>query len=166
MNTNNAEIPQKRNRPSWDEYFMNIAELAKTRSNCIRRQVGAVLVNNKHQIISTGYNGVPRGIVHCTRDTCTKLYEKSGEKNEICPAVHAELNAILQAATAGISSEGTTLYSTTRPCGNCTMAIINAGIKRVVFIEDYTDPILRSGWLDSSDVVFDKFQPKEEETPA
>lgn len=166
MNTNNDEIPQKRIRPSWDEYFMNIAELAKTRSNCIRRQVGAVLVNNKHQIISTGYNGVPRGIVHCTRETCTKLYEKSGEKNEICPAVHAELNAILQAATAGISSEGTTLYSTTRPCGNCTMAIINAGIKRVVFIEDYTDPILRSGWLDSSDVVFEKFQPKEKEAPS
>ncbi len=157
MNTHNDEFPQKQIRPSWDEYFMNIAELAKTRSNCIRRQVGAVLVNNKHQIISTGYNGVPRGIDHCTKATCTKLYEKSGEKNEICPAVHAELNAILQAATAGISSEGTTLYSTTRPCGNCTMAIINAGIKRVVFIEDYTDPILRSGWLDTSDVVFEKY---------
>ena len=151
---------EKRVRPSWDEYFMNIAELAKTRSTCIRRQVGAVLVNDKHQIISTGYNGVPRGVVHCTRETCTKLYENSGEKNELCPAVHAELNAILQAATAGISSEGTTLYSTTRPCGNCTMAIINAGIKRVVFIEDYTDPILRSGWLDSSDVVFEKYNPE------
>ena len=162
MTNQNTEIPYKRTRPSWDEYFMNIAEIAKTRSNCIRRQVGAVLVNEKHQIISTGYNGVPRGIVHCTKDTCTKLYEESGEKNEICPAVHAELNAILQAATAGISSEGTTLYSTTRPCGNCTMAIINAGIKRVVYIEDYTDPILRSGWLDSSNVVFEKYQSKTE----
>ncbi len=162
MTNQNTDIPYKIIRPSWDEYFMNIAEIAKTRSNCIRRQVGAVLVNEKHQIISTGYNGVPRGIIHCTKDTCTKLYEESGEKNEICPAVHAELNAILQAATAGISSEGTTLYSTTRPCGNCTMAIINAGIKRVVYIEDYTDPILRSGWLDSSDVVFEKYQPKTE----
>ena len=160
MNMDIDEIPYKQIRPSWDEYFMSIAELAKTRSNCIRRQVGAVLVNNKHQIISTGYNGVPRGIPHCTKDTCTKLYEKSGEKNEVCPAVHAELNAILQAATAGISSEGTTLYSTTRPCGNCTMAIINAGIKRVVYIEEYTDPILRSGWLDSSDVVFERFEHK------
>jgi len=160
MNLNIDEIPYERKRPSWDEYFMSIAELAKTRSNCIRRQVGAVLVNKKHQIISTGYNGVPRGIEHCTKDTCTKLYEESGEKNEICPAVHAELNAIIQAATAGISSEGTTLYSTTRPCGNCTMAIINAGIKRVVYAEDYTDPILRSGWLDSSDVIFEKFESK------
>jgi len=146
------------NRPSWDEYFMGIAEIAKTRSSCIRRQVGAVLVNDKHQIISTGYNGVPRGIVHCTKETCTKLYEKSGEKNEVCPAVHAELNAIIQAATAGISSEGTTLYSTTRPCGNCTMAIINAGIRKVIYIEDYSDPILRSGWLDSSDVIFEKYE--------
>ena len=161
MNLNIDDIPFEISRPSWDEYFMNIAELAKTRSNCIRRQVGAVLVNSKHQIISTGYNGVPRGIDHCTKKTCTKLYEKSGEKNEVCPAVHAELNAIIQAATAGISSEGTTLYSTTRPCGNCTMAIINAGIKRVVYIEDYTDPILRSGWLNSSDVVFEKYNQKE-----
>jgi dCMP deaminase len=148
------------NRPSWDKYFMEIAEIAKTRSTCIRRQVGAVLVNDRHQIISTGYNGVPRGIDHCTKKTCTKLYEKSGEKNEVCPAVHAELNAIIQAATAGISSEGTILYSTTRPCGNCTMAIINAGIKKVVYIEDYSDPILRSGWLDSSDVEFKKYKEK------
>ena len=139
-------------RPTWDDYFIQIAEIVKTRSTCIRRQVGAVLVNDKRQIVSTGYNGVPRGIKHCT-----KLYEESGEKNELCPAVHAELNAILQAATAGFSPEGTTLYTTTRPCSNCTMAIINVGIKRVVYIEDYTDPILRSGWLDNSNVVFEKY---------
>ncbi|MCE7737983.1 MAG: dCMP deaminase family protein [Candidatus Heimdallarchaeota archaeon] len=158
MKNTDDSLIKELNRPSWDEYFMEIAEIAKTRSSCIRRQVGAVLVNDKHQIISTGYNGVPRGIVHCTIETCTKLYEKSGEKNEVCPAVHAELNAIIQAATAGISSEGTTLYSTTRPCGNCTMAIINAGIRKVIYIEDYSDPILRSGWLDSSDVVFEKYE--------
>lgn len=145
-------------RPSWDDYFMQIAQIVKTRSTCIRRQVGAVLVNDNKQIISTGYNGVPRGVKHCTVETCTKLYEKSGEKNEICPAVHAELNAILQAASAGISPEGTTLYSTTRPCSSCTMSIINVGIKRVVFVEDYTDPILRSGWLDIPDVKFEKYQ--------
>jgi dCMP deaminase len=145
-------------RPSWDEYFMRIAEFAKSRSTCGRRNVGAVLVNDKHQIISTGYNGVPRGVDHCTKETCTKLYEKSGEKYELCPAVHAELNAILQAATAGISSEGTTLYTTTRPCGNCTMAIINAGIKKVVYLVEYTDPILRSGWLDKTDVKFEKYE--------
>ena len=144
-------------RPSWDSYFIQIAEIVKTRSTCIRRQVGAVLVNDKRQIISTGYNGVPRGIKHCTIESCTKLHEESGEKNELCPAVHAELNAILQAATAGFSPEGTTLYTTTRPCSGCTMAIINVGIKRVVFVEDYTDPILRSGWLDTPNVVFDKY---------
>jgi dCMP deaminase len=149
---------QEISRPSWDEYFIQIAQIAKTRSTCIRRQVGAVLVNDKHQIISTGYNGVPRGIKHCTVESCTKLYEKSGEKNELCPAVHAELNAILQAANAGISPEGTTLYSTTRPCSNCTMAIINVGIKKVVYVEDYTDSILRSGWLDTKEVHFEKFK--------
>ena len=147
-------------RPDWDEYFIQIAEIAKTRSPCIRRQVGAVLVNDKNQIVSTGYNGVPRGIEHCTKETCTKLYEKSGEKNELCPAVHAELNAILQSASAGISPEGATLYSTTRPCGNCTMAIINVGIKKVVYVEDYTDPILRSGWLETPDLIFEKYQMK------
>ncbi|MHA1481941.1 MAG: deoxycytidylate deaminase [Candidatus Heimdallarchaeaceae archaeon] len=153
------EIPlefKELNRPSWDDYFIQIAEIVKTRATCIRRQVGAVLVNDNRQIISTGYNGVPRGVKHCTVKTCTKLYEKSGEKNEICPAVHAELNAILQAASAGISPEGTTLYSTTRPCSGCTMAIINVGIKRVVYVEDYSDPILRSGWLDIPEVIFDK----------
>jgi dCMP deaminase len=149
---------KKLNRPSWDEYFIQIAEIVKTRATCFRRQVGAVLVNDNKQIISTGYNGVPRGIEHCTIKTCTKLYEKSGEKNEICPAVHAELNAILQAASAGISPEGTTLYSTTRPCSGCTMAIINVGIKRVVYVEDYTDPILRSGWLDTPEVSFEKHE--------
>jgi len=143
-------------RPSWDSYFIQVAEIVKTRSPCIKRQVGAVLVNDKRQIVSTGYNGVPRGIKHCTKADCAKLYLESGEKNELCPAVHAELNAILQAATAGFNPEGTTLYTTTRPCSSCTMAIINVGIKRVVFVEDYSDPILRSGWLDTPDVIFDK----------
>ena len=157
MENQDAPIEYKElNRPSWDEYFIQIAEIVKTRSTCIRRQVGAVLVNDNKQIISTGYNGVPRGVKHCTIKTCTKLYEKSGEKNDICPAVHAELNAILQAASAGISPEDSTLYSTTRPCSGCTMAIINVGIKRVVYVEDYTDPILRSGWLDIPEVVFKK----------
>ena len=157
-NDENSFKFEEKERPSWDEYFMRIAEFAKSRSTCGRRKVGAVLVNDKHQIISTGYNGVPRGVNHCTIATCTKLHEKSGEKNEVCPAVHAELNAILQAATAGISSEGTTLYSTTQPCGNCTMAIINAGIKKVVYVEEYSDPILRSGWLDNADVFFEKYE--------
>ena len=161
----NIDFPDEnvRKRPSWDEYFIKLAEIAKTRSTCIRRQVGAVLVNENHQIVSTGYNGVPRGIEHCTKETCTKLFEESGEKNELCPAVHAELNAILQAASAGISPEGATLYSTTKPCGNCTMAIINAGIKKVVYVEDYTDPILRSGWLDTPDLIFKKYQKKNED---
>ncbi len=161
MRKNDSFEDTQLSRPSWDEYFIKIAEIAKTRSSCIRRQVGAVLVNEKHQIVSTGYNGVPRGIKHCTKENCTKLYEKSGEKNELCPAVHAELNAILQAASAGISPEGATLYSTTRPCSNCTMAIINVGIKRVVYVEDYTDPVLRSGWLETADLILEKYKTKE-----
>ncbi len=159
-----SDIPLNKNgeviRPSWDKYFMSIANIVRTRSTCVRRQVGAVLVNDKHQIISTGYNGVPRNIRHCTIANCPKLHEKSGEKNDLCPAVHAELNAIIQAATASFSPEGATLYTTTRPCSSCTKAIINAGIKRVVFTQDYTDPLLRSGWLNTDEVNFELYKEK------
>ena len=132
------------NRPSWDEYFMDFAVLTARRSTCLRRQVGAVIVQDKH-IIATGYNGAPRGIEHCGEREGGCLREQlgiaSGEKHELCRALHAEQNAIIQAACMGSSIEGGTLYCTTQPCVICTKMIINAGIKRVVIKESYPDAL-------------------------
>jgi dCMP deaminase len=127
-------------RPSWDEYFMAIAELAATRSTCLRRQVGAVVVKDK-KILATGYNGAPSGLKHCLDIGCLreKLKIPSGERHELCRATHAEQNAIVQAALFGVSIEGSTMYSTTQPCILCTKLIINAGIERIVIQDSYPD---------------------------
>jgi dCMP deaminase len=127
-------------RPSWDEYFMRIAELAATRSTCLRRQVGAVVVKDK-KILATGYNGAPSGLKHCLDIGCLreKLGIPSGERHELCRATHAEQNAIVQAALFGVSIEGSTMYSTTQPCILCTKLIINAGIDRIVIQNSYPD---------------------------
>ncbi|UCB53669.1 MAG: cytidine/deoxycytidylate deaminase family protein [Candidatus Zixiibacteriota bacterium] len=127
-------------RPSWDEYFMAIAELAATRSTCLRRQVGAVVVKDK-KILATGYNGAPSGLRHCLDIGCLreKLRIPSGERHELCRATHAEQNAIVQAALFGVSIEGSTMYSTTQPCILCTKLIINAGISRIVIQNSYPD---------------------------
>lgn len=127
-------------RPSWDEYFLNISKLVATRSTCLRRQVGAVVVKNK-QILATGYNGAPTGIVHCDKVGCLrqKLGVPSGERHEICRALHAEQNAFLQAARHGINLENATLYITIQPCSICAKMLINAGIKKIVIAGDYPD---------------------------
>lgn len=127
-------------RPSWDEYFMRIAELAATRSTCLRRQVGAVIVKGK-KILTTGYNGAPSGLKHCLDIGCLreKLKIPSGERHELCRATHAEQNAIVQAALFGVSIQDSTMYSTTQPCILCTKLIINAGIKRIVIRDSYPD---------------------------
>ncbi len=130
-------------RPSWDEYFMEMADLTSKRSTCMRRQVGAVIVQDKH-IIATGYNGAPRGIKHCEeRGGCLrqKLNVPSGERHELCMALHAEQNAIIQAATLGQSIEGGVIYVTHQPCVICAKMIINAGIKRIVVREGYPDQL-------------------------
>ena len=122
------------NRPSWDEYFMQMAELTAQRSTCLRRQVGAIIVKEKH-IIATGYNGAPKGLPHCEElGGCLreKLEIPSGERHELCRALHAEQNAIIQAATLGQSIEGATIYITHQPCIICAKMIINAGISRIV----------------------------------
>jgi dCMP deaminase len=131
-------------RPSWDEYFMRIAELAATRSTCLRRQVGAVIVKDK-KILTTGYNGAPSGLKHCLDIGCLreKLGVPSGERHELCRATHAEQNAIVQAASFGVSIRGGTMYSTTQPCILCTKLIINAGIKRIVIQDSYPDQMSR-----------------------
>ncbi len=131
------------NRPSWDEYFMEMAELTAKRSTCLRRQVGAVIVQNKH-IIATGYNGAPRGVAHCAeKGGCLReqLKVPSGQRHELCRALHAEQNAIIQAATLGQSIEGGSIYITHQPCSICSKMIINAGISRIVVKEGYPDKL-------------------------
>ena len=118
------------NRSSWDQYFMKMAELAASRSTCLRRQVGAVIVKERH-VIATGYNGAPKGLPHCGEiGGCLRqqLGVPSGERHELCRALHAEQNAIIQAATLAQSIEGATIYVTNQPCSICAKMIINAGI--------------------------------------
>ena len=133
-------------RPSWDEYFMEMAELTAKRSTCMRRQVGAVIVKDRHAI-ATGYNGAPRGIMHCEeRGGCLRqqLNVPSGQRHELCMALHAEQNAIIQAAAMGHGIEGGTIYITHQPCAICAKMIINAGISRIVIREGYPDELAAS----------------------
>lgn len=127
-------------RPSWDDYFIEIATVVSERSTCLRRQVGAVIVKDK-RMIATGYNGAASGAKHCEMTGCIRqqMGIKSGERQELCAAIHAEQNAIIQAAKYGVSIEGATLYCTHQPCAICAKMIVNAGIKRVVFKGDYPD---------------------------
>ena len=128
-------------RMTWDEYFMEMAKLAAKRSTCLRRQVGAVIVQDKH-VLSTGYNGAPKGIAHCSEiGGCYREQHNipSGERHELCRALHAEQNAIIQAANYGQSIEGATIYITHQPCVICAKMIINAGIDRIVVDEGYPD---------------------------
>ena len=129
-------------RPSWDEYFINLAKVVKTRADCLRRQVGSVIVKD-FRIISTGYNGTPHKIKNCSQGGCLRCKKRDkGEINwyeyeESCICIHAEQNAICQAAKLGISIEGATLYCRMTPCRTCAMIIINSGITRVVVERKY-----------------------------
>jgi dCMP deaminase len=127
-------------RPAWDDYFMAIANMVRTRSTCLRRQVGAVVVKDK-RILSTGYNGAPRGMKHCSEVGCIREAADvpPGERHELCRGIHAEQNAIVQAAAFGVSIQGSTLYCTHFPCVLCTKMLINAGIRRLVVQEAYPD---------------------------
>lgn len=132
-------------RPSWDEYFMQITHLVASRATCLRRKVGAILVRDK-RILTTGYNGPPAGLPHCDelggclRD---KLGVASGERHELSRAVHAEQNAIIQAAVHGISIKGAILYATNQPCSLCTKMLVNAGIREFVIADGYPDDLAR-----------------------
>jgi len=127
-------------RPSWDEYFLEVAKLVSKRSTCLRRSVGAVLVKDK-RILATGYNGAPRGLKHCIEIGCLrqKLKIPSGERHELCRALHAEQNALIQASLYGISVKGSSLYATNQPCVICAKMLINAGIKEIVISQGYPD---------------------------
>ncbi|MGI6112980.1 MAG: deoxycytidylate deaminase [Mahellales bacterium] len=129
-------------RPSWDEYFMEMVDIVKKRSTCLRRQVGAIIVKDK-RMLASGYNGAPTGMKHCGEIGCMrkKLGVPSGQRHELCRALHAEQNAIIQAAVSGVSIKGATIYITHSPCVLCAKMIINAGIERVVIKGDYPDEL-------------------------
>jgi len=145
-------------RPSWDHYFMKIAEDVSTRSTCIRRNVGAVIVKNKI-ILATGYNGAPTGITHCTDELCLrKKYNiPSGERHELCRGLHAEQNAIIQAALHGVSVNESTIYVTHQPCSICTKMLINSGIKKFIYKSPYNDTLAQE-MIDEADVELHVFE--------
>jgi dCMP deaminase len=126
-------------RPGWDEYFMSIARVVATRSNCMKRKVAAIIVKDR-RVISTGYNGTPRGARNCNEGGCPRCngMAASGTALDECLCSHGEENAITQAAYHGISLKGSTLYTTFAPCLQCTKLIINSGIAEVVYSKEYT----------------------------
>jgi dCMP deaminase len=143
----------------WPEYFMNIAHVVSERSTCLRRKVGAIAVRDK-RILATGYNGAPAGLQHCLDIGCLreKLGVPSGQRHELCRALHAEQNVIIQAAASGVSLEGATLYCTTQPCLICTKMLINVGIKIMYFSESYPDKMAQA-MLDEAGVDYQVLVP-------
>ena len=129
-------------RPDWDSYFMDMAMLAARRSSCLRRAVGAVLVKDR-RLLATGYNGVPSGVTHCEVTGCLreKLDVPSGERHELCRGLHAEQNAIIQAALHGVSTRDAVLYCTNLPCIICAKMLINSGVRRIVYLDGYCDSL-------------------------
>lgn len=129
-------------RPTWDEYFMAITDQVAQRATCTRRQIGAVLVKDK-RILATGYNGVPAGLAHCDEVGCLREQRgiPSGTQHELCRGIHAEQNAVIQAARHGIAIDGATVYSTHQPCVLCAKILINSGVKEIVFREPYPDEL-------------------------
>jgi dCMP deaminase len=129
-------------RPDWQTYFFQIARLVASRSTCLRRQVGAVIVKD-NRILSTGYNGTPAGITHCLERGCIRTERNipSGERHELCRGLHAEQNAIIQAAYHGVSINGADIYCTNQPCIICSKMLINAGIKKIYLSDSYPDEL-------------------------
>ncbi|MDD5475495.1 MAG: cytidine/deoxycytidylate deaminase family protein [Syntrophales bacterium] len=147
-----APLEATMDRPSWDQYFMGIVELVSMRSTCLRRRVGAILVRDR-RILATGYNGAPSGISHCTERGCLRdqMNIPSGERHELCRGLHAEQNAIIQAALHGVGIRGAVLYCTNHPCIICSKMIINAGIKSIFYRNGYRDDLSR-GLLDEAGI--------------
>ena len=129
-------------RPSWDEYFMTITGVVASRSTCLRRQVGSIVVRD-NRILATGYNGAPAGLRHCLEVGCVRQRQgvPSGQRHELCRGLHAEQNALIQAAVYGIAIQGASFYVTHQPCVLCAKMMANAGIHKVVFAGDYPDEL-------------------------
>ena len=150
-------------RPSWDEYFIKLAHEVSSRTTCMRRAVGAVIVK-ENRILATGYNGVPRGMRHCDEVGCLRdqLGVPSGQRQEICRGLHAEQNAIIQAARYGIDISDSKIYITTQPCITCAKMLINAGITEIIYTDPYPDE-LSLGMLDEAGINYRVFEaPKAE----
>lgn len=139
-----TKIKKHIQRPPWDKYFLDIARLVATRSTCLRRQVGALLVKER-RILATGYNGTPIKISHCSEAGCLRerLGIASGERHELCRGLHAEQNVLLQAALYGISFRDSVLYCTHQPCIICAKMLINAGVREVVIANGYPDELAK-----------------------
>ena len=132
----------KAKRPSWEEYFMEIAQCVSKRSTCIRRQVGAIIIKDK-RILTTGYNGPPVNLPHCIETGCVRedMNIPSGEKHELCRGIHAEQNSIIQAAVHGVSIKDATIFCTHHPCAICTKMIINSNIRKIYYQHGYSDKL-------------------------
>jgi dCMP deaminase len=134
----------KGKRPSWGEYFMMLAEVVKKRADCTRRKVGAIVVKDS-RIITTGYNGTPNKVKNCTDGGCARCKRRDKkeiewfEYEESCICIHAEQNAIIQAAYIGTSTRDAIVYSTTNPCSSCAKMLINAGVVKLVYKQEHHD---------------------------
>lgn len=145
-------------RPTADEYFMKMAYLISERSTCLRRHVGALIVKDK-RILTTGYNGAPRGMRHCSEVGCVRAKNNipPGERHELCRGLHAEQNAIIQAAVFGVSIKDGIMYTTHTPCVVCAKIIINAGIQEIVYADSYIDKLSKE-MLKESKIKIRKFE--------
>ena len=159
----NPQMPAPEgDRPSWETYFMDITALVAKRTTCLRRAVGAIIVKDK-RLLSTGYNGAPSHIRHCREVGCMReqLKVPSGQRHELCRGIHAEQNAIIQAAYHGVSIKGATLYCTTQPCSICAKMIINAGIKTIYYKTGYADQ-MSSEMFQEAGVTVIQYEPQTE----
>ena len=156
-------VKKVKTRPSWDEYFMKMAALVAERSNCLRHNVGAIIVKGK-RVLTTGYNGAVKSMPDCLELGCLrdKLGIASGTRHEICRAIHAEQNAIIQAGVHGINIDGGTIYSTHTPCMICAKMLVNAGIKEVVSYYDYADEEARNFLAEAGILLRKVNKPKSE----
>ena len=143
-----------KDRPEWDEYFMNIAKVVSSRGSCIRRQVGCVLINSRNQIIATGYNGKARGLIHCFDDPCKGAYSSSGTKLGDCSAIHAEANALLQCSDVYNIHKA---YITTAPCVDCTKLFLNTSCEEIVYLEEYPHSQSKEMW-ENDDRIWTHFK--------
>ena len=149
-------------RPSWAQYFMEITVLVAKRSTCVRRSVGAIIVKDK-RVLSTGYNGAPSSVAHCSQTGCMRqqMNIASGERHELCRGIHAEQNAIIQAALHGVSIKEASLFCTNLPCSICAKMIINAGIKEIYYLSGYADAMSQE-MLNEAGVELIKFDNRQE----
>jgi len=144
-------------RPGNDEYFMEMAHLISKRSTCVRRKVGAVIVKDK-RVLTTGYNGSPKGTKHCEELGCIReqMNIPSGTRHELCRGVHAEQNAVIQAAYFGVSIQNSSIYTTTFPCSMCAKILINAGINEIIYSESYIDDLSKR-LFDETNVIIRRY---------